>query len=78
MAITSELKALDHSIYSAINRMGGQNKGADRNIVQKEFIKSTDFEKISKNFLDDRITLEVLIFTGIYFHKSNKIVFRGY
>ena len=29
MATTSELNALDHSIYSAINRIRGQNKRAD-------------------------------------------------
>ena len=52
MTTTSELNALDHCIYSAINRIRGQNKRADRNGVHKE-IKTIDFEKISKSFLDE-------------------------
>ena len=48
---------IDHCIYSAINRIRGQNKRADRNSVHKEIIKTTDFEKISKSFLDDRINM---------------------
>ena len=43
--------------YSAINRIRGQNKRADRNNVHKEIIKTIDFEKISKKFLDDRINM---------------------
>ena len=42
LATTSELNALDHSIYSAINRIRGHNKRADRNKVHKEIIKTTD------------------------------------
>ena len=57
MTTTSELNALDHCVYSAINRIRGQNKRADRNSVHKEIIKTTDFEKISKSFLDDRINM---------------------
>ena len=57
MVTTSELNALDHSIYSAINRIRGQNNRANRNSVHKEIIKKTDFEKIDKNFLDDRINI---------------------
>ena len=57
MTTTSELSALDHTIYSAINRIRGQNKHADRNSVHKEIIKTIDFEKISKSFLDDRINM---------------------
>ena len=40
MTTTSELNALDHSIYSAINRIRSQNKRADRNSVHKEIIKN--------------------------------------
>ena len=54
MTTTSELNALDHCIYSAINRIRGQN---NRNSVHKEIIKTIDFEKISKSFLDDRINM---------------------
>ena len=57
MTTTSELNALDHCIYSAINRIRNQNKRADRNSVHKEIIKTIDFEKISKSFLDDRINM---------------------
>ena len=57
MTTTSGLNALDHSIYQAMNRIRGQNKRADRNGVHKEIIKTTDFEKISKNFLDDKINM---------------------
>ena len=57
MTTTSKLNALDHSIYSAINSIRGQNKRADRNSVHKEIIKTIDFEKISKSFLDDRINM---------------------
>ena len=57
MTDTSELNALDHCIYSVINRIRGQNKHADRNSVHKEIIKTIDFEKISKSFLDDRINM---------------------
>ena len=57
MTTTSELNALDHCIYSAINRIRGQNNRADRNSVHKEIIKTIDFEKISKSFLDDRINM---------------------
>ena len=57
MATSSELNALYHSIYSAINIIRGQNKRADRNSVHKEIIKTTDFEKISKNLLDDGINM---------------------
>ena len=57
MTTTSELNALDHRIYSAINRIRGQNKRADRNSVHKEIIKTIDFEKISKNLLDDGINM---------------------
>ena len=53
MTTTSELNALDHSIFSAINRIRGQNKRADRNNVHKEIIKA----KISKSFLDGRINM---------------------
>ena len=56
MKTTSELNTLDHCIYSVINRIRGQNKHADHNSVHKEIIKTIDFEKISKSFLDDRIT----------------------
>ena len=35
----------------------GQNKRADRNSVPKKIIKTIEFEKISKNFLDDRINM---------------------
>ena len=45
MAITSELNALDYSIFLAINRIKGQNKGADCKGVHKEIIKTIDFEK---------------------------------
>ena len=57
MATTSELNALDHCIYSVIDRIRGQNKRADRNSVHKEIIKTIDFEKTSKSFLDDRINM---------------------
>ena len=57
MTTTSELNALDHCIYSAINRIRGQNRRADRNSVHKDIIKTIDFEKISKSFLDDRINM---------------------
>ena len=57
MTTTSELNALDHHIYLAINRIKGQNKRTDRNSVQKEILKTIDFEKISKSFLDDRINM---------------------
>ena len=57
MTTTSELNALDHCIYSVIGRIRGQNKRADRNSVHKEIIKTIDFEKISKTFLDDRINM---------------------
>ena len=57
MATTSELNALDHCIYSVIDRIRGQNKRADRKSVHKEIIKTIDFEKISKSFLDDRINM---------------------
>ena len=59
MATSSELNALCHSIYSAINIIRGQNKRADRNSVHKEIIKTINFEKISKNFLDDRINMVI-------------------
>ena len=59
MATSSELNALHHSIYSAINIIRGQNKRADRNSVHKEIIKTINFEKISKNFLDDRINMVI-------------------
>ena len=59
MATSSELNALYHSIYSAINIIRGQNKRADRNSVHKEIIKTINFEKISKNFLDDRINMVI-------------------
>lgn len=45
MAVTSELNALDYSIFLAINRIKGQNKGADCKGVHKETIKTIDFEK---------------------------------
>ena len=48
MTTTSELNALDHCIhciYSAIDRIRGQNKRADRNSVHKEILKTIDFEK---------------------------------
>ena len=57
MTTTSELNALDNCIYLAINRIRGQNKRTDRNSVHKEIINITDFEKVSKNFLDDRINM---------------------
>ena len=57
MTTTSELNALDHCIYSVIDRIRGQNKRVDRNSVHKEIIKTIDFEKISKSFLDDRINM---------------------
>ena len=57
MTSTSELNALDHSIYSAIKRIRGQNKLPDFNSVHKEIIKTIDFEKIGKNILDDRINM---------------------
>ena len=57
MTTRSELNALDHCIYSAINRIRGQNKRADRNSVHKEIIKTINVEKISKSFLDDRIIM---------------------
>ena len=57
MTTTSELNALDHCIYSVIDKIRGQNKRADRNSVHKEIIKTIDFEKISKSFLDDRINM---------------------
>ena len=57
MTTTSELNALDHCIYSVIDRIRSQNKRADRNSVHKEIIKTIDFEKISKSFLDDRINM---------------------
>ena len=54
MTTTSELNALDNRIYLAINRIRGQNKRTDRNSVQRNI---TDFEKVSKNFLDGRINM---------------------
>ena len=48
---------LDQSIYSAINKIRGQNKRADRNSVHKEIIKTIDFGKISQDFLDNRINM---------------------
>ena len=54
MTTTSELNALDHSIYSAINRIRGQNKAADSNSVLKKIIKTIDFEKNQ----DDRINIK--------------------
>ena len=50
MTTASELNALDHSIYC-------QNKRADRNSVHKEIVTTIDFEKISKNILDDRMNM---------------------
>ena len=70
MTTTSKLNALDHSIYSAINSIRGQNKRADRNSVHKEIIKTIDFEKISKSFLDDRINM--LIQNGKIINKLNR------
>ena len=57
MAITSELSALDYSIFLAINRIKGQNKRADCKGVHKEIIKTIDFEKKSKHILDERINI---------------------
>ena len=57
MTTTSESNAIFHSIYLDINRIRGQNKCADPNSVYKEIIKTIDFEKISKNLLDDRINM---------------------
>ena len=57
MTTTSELNALDHRIYLAINRIRGQNKRTDRNSVHKEIIKTIYFVKISKNFPDNRINM---------------------
>ena len=57
MTTTSELNALDHCIYSVIARIRGKNKRVHRNSVHKEIIKTIDFEKISKSFLDDRINM---------------------
>ena len=57
MTTTSELNALDNRIYLAINRIRGQNKRTDRNSVHKEIINITDFEKVSKKFLDGRINM---------------------
>ena len=46
-----------HDNYIRINRITGQNQRADRNSLHKEIIKTIDFEKISKSFLDDRINM---------------------
>ena len=56
MTTTSELNALDHSIYSAINRIRGQNKAADSNSVLKKIIKTIDFEKIKMTELTSKMT----------------------
>ena len=76
MITTSELNALDHSIYSAINRIRGQNKRANRNSVHKEIIKKTDFEKIDKNFLDDRINILIQNDKIVNMVNRNKDSFR--
>ena len=76
MTTTSELNALDHSIYSAINRIRVQNKRADRNSVHKEIIKTTDFEKISKNVLDDRINMLIQNDKIVNMLNRNKDFFR--
>ena len=57
MAITSELNALDYSIFLAINRIKSQNKRPDCKGVHKEIIKTIDFEKKSKHILDKRINI---------------------
>ena len=56
MTTTSELNALDHSIYSAINKIRGQNKPADCNSVLKKIIKTIDFEKIKMTELTSKMT----------------------
>ena len=77
MTTTSELNALDHWIYSAINRIKGQNKRADTNSVHKEIIKTIDFEKnISKSFLDDRINMLIQNDNIINKPNRNKDSFR--
>ena len=58
MTATSELNTLDHSTYSAMNRIRGQNKRVDRNSVHKENIKIIDFF-IRKKFWDDRINMPI-------------------
>ena len=40
-----------------MTELGAKNKRADCNSVHKEIIKTNDFEKISKSFLDDRINM---------------------
>ena len=76
MTTTSELNALDHSIYSAIKRIRGQNKPADLNSVHKEIIKTIDFEKIGKNFLDDRINMLIQTDKTVNRLNRNKDSFR--
>ena len=76
MTSTSELNALDHSIYSAIKRIRGQNKLPDFNSVHKEIIKTIDFEKICKNFLDDRINMLIQTDKTVNRLNRNKDSFR--
>ena len=76
MTTTSELNALDHSIYSAINRIRGQNERADHNNVYKEIIRTVGFQKISKIFLDDRINMLIQNDKKINKLNRNKDSFR--
>ena len=76
MITTSELNALDHSIYSAINRIRGHNKRADRNSVHKEILKQLILKNISKNFLDDRINMLIQNDKIVNMLNRNKDSFR--
>ena len=53
MATRLELNHLDHKIYSAIKKIRRQKNLADINSIHKEIVKVTDFESISKEFLND-------------------------
>ena len=70
MTTTSELKCVDHSIYSGTNRIRGKNERTDRNSVHKEIIKTSDFEKITKTFSKDRINM--LIQNGKIVNRLNR------
>ena len=57
MTTTSELNGLDHSIYSSINRIRGRISVQIVTALTKKIIKSTEFEKISKKLLYNRINM---------------------
>ena len=51
--------AVDNTIFSTILQTRKKNNRADIDNIYKQIIKTTDFEDVTKEFLDDRIhTLE--------------------